>query len=167
MSCGRQTQGKDRTLVDLACNRYRSAVSFHDFLYDGEPKSGTTRILRPGPIGPIKPLEEMRKMFRLDSMASVFDSQSDLFPNRLQADGHGSTRRRIAKGIVEEINQRLFEPLCVTENWWNRLAFSRQCDPALIEQNGQITHDIVNQWFQGEGHEVNGRLIAREFCECQ
>ena len=34
---GRQTQGKDRTLVDLACNRNRSAVGFCDLLDDGEP----------------------------------------------------------------------------------------------------------------------------------
>ena len=34
---------------------------------------------------------------------------------------------------------------------------------AFAEKNGQFTYDIVNQRFQGELHEVNGRLVAREF----
>ena len=78
-----------------------SAVGFCDFLDDRQPKSGTTGILRPCPIGPVKPLEEMRKMLRLDPMARILDSHSNPFPNRLQTDGHGSTRRRIVKRIVE------------------------------------------------------------------
>jgi hypothetical protein len=98
---GRQTQGKARTLVDLTYNRNRSAVGFCDFLDDREPKSGATGILCPSPIGSIEPLKEMGKMLRLDSMARVIDSQSDPFSNRCQADGYGSTRRRITKRIVE------------------------------------------------------------------
>ena len=101
VSWDRQTQGKDRALVDLACDRNCSAVGLRDFLDDGQPKSGTAGILRPCPIGPIKPLEEMRKMFRLDPMARILDRHSDPFPDRPQADGHGSTRRRVVKRVVE------------------------------------------------------------------
>ena len=74
VSWERQTQGKDRALVDLACDRNRSAVGLRDFLYDGQPESGAAGIFRPCPIGPIKPLEEMRKMFRRESVGipSVF-----------------------------------------------------------------------------------------------
>src|SRR5436190_11135618 len=101
LSGDRQTQGKDRALVDLACDRNCAAVSLRDFLDDGQSKSGTTSILRPCPIGSIKPLEEMREMFRLDPMTRILNSHSNPFPNRLQADGHGTTRRRVVKRVVE------------------------------------------------------------------
>ena len=143
----RQTQGKDRTLADMAYHRNRASVGFCNFLDDGKPKSRATGVFRPCPIGPIKPLEEVRKMFRLDPMACILDRHGDSFSNRLQADGHGSTGRRVAKGVVEEIDQRLFEPLCIAEDRWNRLGFTRQGDSALIEKNGQFGREIVDQGF--------------------
>ena len=76
-------------------------MGFRDFLNDGQPESGATGILRPCPIGSIKPLEQMRKMFRLNPMARILDRHSDPFLDRLQADGHGSIRRRVPKGVVE------------------------------------------------------------------
>ena len=167
MSRDRQTKGKDRALVDLARHRNRPAVSFRDFIDDGQPESGATGIFRPCPIGPIKPLEEMRKMFRLDPMPRILDNHSDPFPDRLQANGHGSTGRRVAKGVVEQIDQRLFEPLGIAEDGWNRLGFKRQCDSAIIGKNGQFIHEFVDQRLQGERHEVNGRLVARELRERQ
>lgn len=70
-SGNRQAQGKDRPFVRLAVDRDRSAVGFRDFLYDGQPESGATGIFCSCPIGPVKPFEEMGKMFRLDHMASI------------------------------------------------------------------------------------------------
>ena len=76
-------------------------MGLHDFFDDGQPKSGATSILRPCPIGPIKPLEQMREMFLLDSMARILDSHSHPFSNRLQAHSDGSTRLRVVKRVVE------------------------------------------------------------------
>ena len=112
----RKTQSKDRAFVDLTCDRNCSAVGLHDFFDDGQAKSGATGVLCPCPIGPIKPLEEMWKMLRLDPMTRILDNHSNLLPNCLQAYGHSSTRRRIVKRIVKEIDQRLCEPLYVSED---------------------------------------------------
>ena len=38
LSGDRQTQGKDRALVDLACDRNCAAVGLRDFLDDRQPK---------------------------------------------------------------------------------------------------------------------------------
>ena len=72
----RKTQSKDRAFVDLTCDRNCSAVGLHDFFDDGQAKSGATGVLCPCPIGPIKPLEEMWKMLRLDPMDRILKSQS-------------------------------------------------------------------------------------------
>jgi hypothetical protein len=97
----RKTEGKDRALVDLACDRNCSAMGLHDFFDDGQPESGTTGILRPCPISPIKPLEQMRQMLLLDPMTCMLDSHSHPFPNRLQTDSDRSTRRCVVKRVVE------------------------------------------------------------------
>jgi hypothetical protein len=152
----RKSQSKDRAFVDLACDRNGPAVSLRNFLDDGKPESGTTGILRPCPISPIKPLEQMRQMLLLDPMTCILDSHSHPFPNRLQTDSDRSTRRRVVKRIVEQIDQRLHEPLCIPEDWWNRLGFKRQRNSTVIGKQGQFIHKILHHGFQRERHEVKG-----------
>ena len=159
---GLKTEGKDRALVDLACDRNCSAMGLHDFFDDGQPKSGATGILRPRLIGPIKLLKEMWEVLRLDPIARILDSHTNLLPGCLQAYGHSSTRRRVVKRVVEEINQCLVEPLCAPNGWWDRLGFKRQGDSAVIGKQGQFIHNILYQRSQREWHEVKGRLTACE-----
>ena len=42
------------------------------------------------------------------------------------------------------------------------MGFKRQFDLAVIGKQGQFIQQILNQGFQGEWHEVNGRFAARE-----
>src|SRR4029078_1047977 len=100
-SCGWHTQGKDLAFVAFACDRYRSPMGFRNFLDDGQPKSGAAGILRTCPIGAVKPLEEMMKMFRLDSMPRVSHRHSHLFSDRLQPDGDCSPGRGVVQGVAE------------------------------------------------------------------
>ena len=150
---GLKTEGKDRALVDLACDRNCSAMGLHDFFDDGQPKSGATGILRPCLIGPIKLLKEMWEVLRLDPIARILDSHTNLLPGCLQAYGHSSTRRRVVKRVVEEINQCLVEPLCAPNDWWDRLGFKRQGDSAVIGKQGQ---------FKGGLPLVNVARVKRE-----
>ena len=69
--------------------------------------------------------------------------------------------------MSSKIDQCLLEPLCIAEDGWDRLGFKRQCDSAVIGKQGQFIHEILNHGFQGEWHEVNGRLAARELREGQ
>ena len=106
-------------------------------------------------------------MFRFDPMARILDSHSNFVPDRLQADSHGASRRRVVQRIVEQIDQRLLDPLCIAENGWDRLGFNRQCNSAVVGKRGQFIYQILNQGLQGEWHEVNGRLTACEIREGQ
>ena len=58
-------------------------MGLRDFLHDRQPKSGATSTLCPCPIDPIKPLEEMRQMLRLDAMACILDRHSNVVPDHL------------------------------------------------------------------------------------
>ena len=56
LSWDRRTQGKDRTLVNLAHHRNRSAVGFRDFLHNGQPESsaaGSPDVARQTPNFPV------------------------------------------------------------------------------------------------------------------
>src|SRR5688572_4558999 len=163
----RQTQGKDRTLIDTTGHRDRSAVGCRDSLHDRKSEPRTTRVFCAGPIGPIKPLEEVREVLSFNAMTRIFDNDSDPLVDRLQADRHSAPRRGITESIVEEIHHCLFDPLCITVDIWHWLGFKRQSDSALIKQYLQFSQEIMDQGSQGEWREMNGRRIACELRERQ
>jgi hypothetical protein len=47
------------------------------------------------------------------------------------------------KRVVEEIDQRVREPLCIPKDWWDRLGFKRQGDSVVIGKQGQFIHKIL------------------------
>jgi len=118
-----QPQRKDRTLTDLAGDGNCSSMCFRDFLHNGQSQSCAGGIFGPRPIGPVEPFKEMGNMFRLDSMAGILDGHGHFLADRMQTDGDGTTGRGIPECIVEQINQRLFQPLCIAEYRRNRLGF--------------------------------------------
>ena len=86
----RQSQSENGALVDFTGDGDASAVGFHDFLHNGEPKTRPGGIFRPRPISSVEALEEMRDILRFDAMAGIFDGDGDLTSNCLQTNGHGS-----------------------------------------------------------------------------
>ncbi len=63
----------------------------------------------------------------------------------MQADGDCSTGRSVAQRVIHKIDQRLFEPLRITENGWNWLGFERQRNLVVICQQSQLIHNFLNQ----------------------
>ena len=89
----------------------------------------------------------MGQMLRRNADSGVAHLDAQIMEVGPSAERDLAARWRVVKRVVEKIDQCLLEPLCITEDGWDRLGFKRQCDSAVIGKQGQFIHQILNHGF--------------------
>jgi len=92
-----------------------AAVKLHDVLDNGEAEAGSPLVPAAPGIDPVEALENARQSFRGNPRAVIVDAHLQHFAGGRRGDGHRRAGWSVFDGIVEEVEQHLFEAAAVSE----------------------------------------------------
>lgn len=69
----RQREPEAAALAGGALYTHCATLEAHKLVGDGQPKPTATRLTRPGPVGPVETLKDMRQIFRGYSTTGIYD----------------------------------------------------------------------------------------------
>ena len=106
----RQTDGKRAPFAGPALHVDGPAVAFGDPFREGEPEACALRLARPGGIGSIESLEEMRKRVRRDTHPGIGHGNVGESLRTGERDRDSSAFWRELDRVVEQNQQQALQP---------------------------------------------------------
>ena len=138
---GGQHHGEGRTGPDRALDLDPSAMRFHDLPRDRQPESRAAGLPRPCRIDPVETLENVREVLGWDAGTGVSHADDRFLCPVDQIERNSSPGRRVAQGIVDQIEQELLQSILIAVDL-DRLEFTEgQASPR--RSSAWICSDLV------------------------
>src|SRR6266850_868414 len=102
----REVDRDGRAQTRAAGDTDHPSMRFHDPQANGQAQAGSSPAARPGLVGSIEALEDVRKMVRRDPDTAVANGHHGRFTVRPGRYDDTALRRRVVDAVVDEIDEQ-------------------------------------------------------------